>query len=145
MYEREHRDIIGGCLIMACGVFTALYAQNYSVGDISRMGPGYFPAALGVILTVLGILITVIALFRKGAKITIHWRGAFWIILSLIVFSFTLERIGLVLSTVACTMISTVATSLSIKTRIYVSLTITAITFFIFYIGLRMSLTIWPI
>lgn len=45
-------------MFMGTGVAFAWGAGNYRVGDASQMGPGYFPLLLGVLLTLLGTIIT---------------------------------------------------------------------------------------
>jgi hypothetical protein len=39
------------------GLAFAIGATNYNIGTGARMGPGYFPLGLGVILTILGSII----------------------------------------------------------------------------------------
>jgi hypothetical protein len=50
-------DLWGGTLIGLCGALTILEATSYSIGELARMGPGYFPMMVGCFLVVLGILI----------------------------------------------------------------------------------------
>ncbi|WP_454673477.1 tripartite tricarboxylate transporter TctB family protein [Achromobacter pestifer] len=51
------RDLWGGALIALCGALTIMEASSYAVGDLARMGPGYFPMLVGCALVALGILI----------------------------------------------------------------------------------------
>lgn len=51
------RDLWGGALIAAVGAFTMMQAYTYQIGQLARMGPGYYPMMLGAFLVVLGILI----------------------------------------------------------------------------------------
>ena len=48
--SRRGRDYLGGVLMIALGLGAALEGSTYSIGSLSRMGPGFFPVALGVIL-----------------------------------------------------------------------------------------------
>ena len=43
-------------LMVGVGVFTVLMGQKYSLGTMARMGPGYFPFLLGIVMIVLGAL-----------------------------------------------------------------------------------------
>lgn len=45
--------------MLLIGVFTALGSVDYGMGTLGRMGPGYFPLLLGILLSVIGILIAV--------------------------------------------------------------------------------------
>jgi hypothetical protein len=49
-----------GGLLTAVGLFFAWQAFNLELGTAFRMGPGYFPLVLAVILTLLGIVILVL-------------------------------------------------------------------------------------
>ena len=51
------RDLWGGALIALCGVLTIMEANTYAVGELARMGPGYFPMLIGGFLIELGLLI----------------------------------------------------------------------------------------
>jgi hypothetical protein len=51
------RDLWGGAFIALCGALTILEAASYNIGEMARMGPGYFPLMVGCFLVVLGILI----------------------------------------------------------------------------------------
>nr|WP_275261040.1 MULTISPECIES: tripartite tricarboxylate transporter TctB family protein [Achromobacter] len=47
----------GGAFIALCGALTILEATSYDIGELARMGPGYFPLMVGCFLVALGILI----------------------------------------------------------------------------------------
>ena len=66
MRQKDSIDIIGGLLLTATGLFAVIYAQTYTFGTLSRMGPGYFPVVLGAVLAVLGLLVAIPAWFRVG-------------------------------------------------------------------------------
>ena len=51
------RDYYGGALMIFLGAGAALEGQRYGMGTLTRMGPGFFPVALGIILIFIGILI----------------------------------------------------------------------------------------
>ena len=51
---KSQKDFFAGLLFMALGIAFALGARTYNVGTGARMGPGYFPLVLGVVLALLG-------------------------------------------------------------------------------------------
>ena len=61
----SQKDFFSGLMFTAVGASFALGAKSYEVGDAARMGPGYFPLMLGVILAILGVIVTVQS-FTKG-------------------------------------------------------------------------------
>lgn len=58
----SQKDFVAGLMFMAVGGSFAWGAVDYEIGEAARMGPGYFPFALGLILVALGALVTVNAL-----------------------------------------------------------------------------------
>lgn len=65
MLLKSQKDFFAGLLFMAVGGAFAVGATSYTVGTAARMGPGYFPLVLGIILAGMGALITVRA-FMHG-------------------------------------------------------------------------------
>ena len=55
--KRAVTDILAGLIFVAFGLAFATTSLSYEIGTPLRMGPGYFPLALGGILVFLGLLI----------------------------------------------------------------------------------------
>lgn len=62
MKLKSQKDFFSGLMFMSVGAAFAWGASHYSMGSGARMGPGYFPLILGVILAVLGCVISAKAL-----------------------------------------------------------------------------------
>lgn len=73
----DRKDFLGGLLILVCGLATGVQASEYAVGSLRRMGPGFFPLALGVILGVTGVLLMVNARAPDSVpdRLAPEWRG----------------------------------------------------------------------
>ena len=56
------RDYYAGGLMLLLGVGAAVTGTGYKFGTLARMGPGFMPVVLGVVLAFLGILIAGTAL-----------------------------------------------------------------------------------
>lgn len=113
MRHIETRDLIAGGVLAAFGVFVALYAaHHYEVGEPSRMGPGFFPVALGWLLAGLGVVIALMSL-RKTVQVLhpppVSLRALLAIAAAILVFSLLVERLGLVPATVALTFVAVFA------------------------------------
>ncbi|OYV48085.1 MAG: hypothetical protein B7X10_03605, partial [Burkholderiales bacterium 21-58-4] len=52
-----NKDYYGGVLMIILGLGTVFKSFGYHIGSLAHMGPGYFPAAIGVLLTITGVLI----------------------------------------------------------------------------------------
>lgn len=145
MRQRDTQDIIGGILLTALGLFAAFYAQRYEFGSLNRMGPGYFPVALGVVLAVLGLLIAIPAFFRSGERIDIKWKTFGIIIGCVVLFGATLKLLGIVLATMLAVFVASLADNqITWRGRAMVSVGVAAITYLVFIYGLSMVLPVWP-
>jgi hypothetical protein len=60
------KDFYAGLLFVAFGVFAIIIARDYPLGTAARMGPGYFPRLLGMLLIVLGVALSLTALRGHG-------------------------------------------------------------------------------
>lgn len=145
MTNKDNQDIIGGLALTALGVFAAVHAQTYEFGSLTRMGAGYFPVALGVILALLGLLIAIPAFFRKGQPIQVEWKTFVLVMAGIVAFALTLKVLGLVLATALSVIISSLADhDTRWKGRIALAVGVAAVTYVVFSLGLSMVLPIWP-
>ena len=121
------------------------------------MGPGYFPLVLGLLLSVLGVIITLKALVVKtvdGEKIgSIAWKPLFFIILSNLVFgvcigglpSIGLPPPGLIVGIVLLTFISSYAgEEFKIKEVAILALILSLLSYLAFIVLLKQQFTVWP-
>lgn len=99
MRRHDWTELLGGFLLVAIGVGFALYATRYNFGTMTRMGPGFFPTVLGVMLAFLGVLLALSALRRPGGLPEVHWRPFFMILLAVAAFALTLRAFGMVPAT----------------------------------------------
>ena len=63
---RRPKDFYSGLIFIVVGLFALVIGRDYSLGTTTRMGPGYFPALLGWLLTILGAIIALRALWISG-------------------------------------------------------------------------------
>lgn len=68
MLIKSQKDFFSGLLFTAIGVAFALGAMRYNIGTGGRMGPGYFPLLLGIILAILGGIVMFRALVVETAS-----------------------------------------------------------------------------
>lgn len=144
MLNRDLRDILAGIFVSIVGLFFALVGTNYNFGTASRMGPGYMPVVLGWILFILGILIMLPAFFRKGERIEVHWDSLLAATVSLVVFAFILNTLGVFLSTIISVLIASVPKRMHFGIRGIIAISIAVITSMIFIAGLEMSVSLFP-
>ena len=56
-FIRHPKDFYAGLLFIAFGVAAIVIGSNYALGTAARMGPGYFPRILGILLVTLGAIL----------------------------------------------------------------------------------------
>jgi len=109
------RDYIGGTILVVMGLAAAYQAQNYRIGTFTRMGPGFFPTCLGIILAITGAVLFGSNVLRnarqdrpadEAAQHPPEWRGWICICVSVLAFAFLGKLTGLVPATFACVFIA---------------------------------------
>lgn len=146
MTHKDTRDILGGLAMLVLGLFAAWYGSSeYEVGDLNRMGPGYFPMALGLLLAALGAIIALPAFARQGTPIHIEWKTSLLVIASIVVFALLLKWLGLVLAAASAVLVSSLPDrEISWRNRLLVAVGVSGITYLVFAVGLSMVLPVWP-
>lgn len=111
--ERSKIDLAGGAIIALLGVGAILEGMKYSVGTLARMGPGFFPVWLGIILILLGLLVAATAdpvaeedMEHDISKDPPEWRGWGCVVAGVIAFIIVGRWGGLVPATFALVLIS---------------------------------------
>ncbi len=91
-------DFKSGVVFVALGLFFSAYSiAELPIGTPNRMGPGYFPISLAVILIALGAGIILSGQNRvDGAVNATPWRSVLLIVVALGFFGLTIRGIGLI-------------------------------------------------
>jgi len=76
------KDVWAGLLLIVVGGLAVALGRDYPLGTAMRMGPGYFPMALGTLLVALGGYILAKGL-RSGEAIEAGWSPRALIVLPL--------------------------------------------------------------
>jgi hypothetical protein len=105
-----NKDYYGGALMLLIGLFAVWSGVGYQVGSLGQMGPGFFPVAIGVLLSLTGAAIAIQAArtapASKEAPLPPEWRGWICIVLSIIAFVILGRYGGLLPATFAVVFIS---------------------------------------
>jgi hypothetical protein len=149
MSSRDPRDIIGGCLLAAIGLFFAVYSlANYQLGAMSQMGPGMLPLQLGVILVLLGLAIAGMGLMRAGALPRPDMRALLAVTGAIIGFAVVADLMGLIPAVIAVVVASALADNKLSPVAIAgltAVLLVIAVVAFHYGLGIRMPLFRWPL
>ena len=90
-----------GLLFIGLGIAAIAVGSKYNLGTAARMGPGYFPRILGLLLLLLGAIITLRGLRGHGERVPPwKWRPTLVVLLSVVAFGLIMAKVGLAISTV---------------------------------------------
>lgn len=140
------KDAWAGLMFIGFGLLFAWTASGYSLGRAGRMGPGYFPLALAVVLLGLGLVITLRSVVLRSEPVA---RLRVWPLLALTVaiaaFGLAIEPLGLV---AAVPLVTVIASRAGPEFRWLevagLALALVVFTTLVFIYGLGLPLKLWP-
>jgi len=154
---KSQKDFFAGLMFMAVGVAFAWGATTYKLGTAARMGPGYFPLMLGILLALIGAVITFKALVVEtvgGDKIGgWAWRPLVFIIAANVAFGILLAGLrgiglpafGLIVAIYALTFIVSMAQAGSkFKTTLILATALAVGSYLVFVKALALQFPVWP-
>lgn len=96
-----------GLFFVGFGTVVAWLARGYHLGTPARMGPGFFPFALGVLLVLLGLGVLVSGWRNRVAEEqgAFQWRPLVFVTLAVAAGGVLLTRFGLVPAVIGATFI----------------------------------------
>ena len=99
MRIRAPKDFWAGVMFFGFAVVAVLAARGYSLGSAGRMGPGYFPLLLGLVLGGLGALLIGRSLVLDGEPVPrLHVVPLAIIAVAVCLFGLAIEPLGLTLT-----------------------------------------------
>jgi hypothetical protein len=141
--RKRHKDYLGGALMGLLGLGVVLKSTSYKMGTLTRMGPGYFPVALGVILILMGLAIAITARFAADGEekaLPPEWRGWLCIALSIIAFVVLGKYGGLLPATFAIVFISALGDrDNTLKAALILALAIVTVCVVVFWWALQLQ------
>lgn len=144
---RHPKDFFAGLLFVAFGIGALVIGSNYALGTAARMGPGYFPRILGILLIALGALLALRALRLQGEPVpAFKWRPTLVVLGSVVVFGTVVEQVGLAVSTVGLIVGASAAShEFRWKEALVSGVFFAALAIGVFVLGLKLQLPIWPV
>ncbi|MGE5336601.1 MAG: tripartite tricarboxylate transporter TctB family protein [Gemmatimonadota bacterium] len=141
------KDYLGGALMVLLGVGAMVEGARYSIGSLNRMGPGFFPVALGALLTLIGIAIGMAAWLERAPAAAAdreplppEWRGWACIVGSVIAFIVLGHYAGLVPATAAIVFISALGDrENTVRSALLLTALMLAICIVVFWWALQMT------
>ena len=148
MEIRNQKDFGAGLMYMTIGLFFALMATHYPMGTTAKMGPGYFPFWLGLLLSALGLVILTRSLNTKAAIEKLprfHWKIVGLISGSVILFGVALPILGFAIAIVVLVLLSASAShEFKWKGSLVNAILLAAATYLVFVVGLKLPFPLLP-
>ena len=148
MRIKHQKDFWSGLMFLAIGLGFAGFAQQYELGTAQRMGPAYFPTALGGLLAILGLIIAIKGLARgeRGADIERFHFGPLAVVLGAVsLFGFLLRPAGLVAALLVLIGVSAYAShEFRVREVIPLAAFLVVLVLAVFIWGLGMVVPVWP-
>ena len=157
MQIKSQKDFFSGLMFLVVGIAFAWGATTYNVGEGARMGPGYFPLMLGIMLAALGLAIVFQALVvetEDGEKIgSIAWKPLTFIIASNLAFGVLLGGLpklgfpsfGLIVAIYALVFIASMAGDRFLPKEVAIlATTLAVLSYLAFVLLLKLQFPVWP-
>jgi lysylphosphatidylglycerol synthetase-like protein (DUF2156 family) len=154
---KSQKDFLAGLMFTVVGIAFAWGATNYSIGEGARMGPGYFPLMLGILLAILGLMVTFSGLVvetEDGEKVgAIAWKPLGFIIGANILFGillaglprFGIPAFGLIVAIYGLTFVAALAGDEFNAKEVSILATVLAIgSYLAFVVLLKLQFPVWP-
>jgi len=154
---KSQKDFFSGLMFAVIGGAFAYGATSYTIGTGARMGPGYFPLSLGVLLALLGSLVMFKSLVVEtpdGDKIGgWAWKPLLYIIGGNLLFgillgglpSLKLPAMGLIAAIYGTTIVVSKAGDVFVLKEVLVLSTVLSIgSYLAFVVLLKLQFPVWP-
>ena len=157
MKIKSQQDFYSGLMFVLVGIAFAWGATTYNVGEGARMGPGYFPLMLGILLAALGAFIlfeSLVVETEDGEPIgKWAWKPLSYIIAANLLFgiligglpSIGLPAMGLIAAIIGLTFVSALAGDEFNAKEVAVLAVILCIgSYLAFIVLLKLQFPVWP-
>ena len=145
-FIRSPKDFWAGVLFISLGTAAIVIGSNYNLGTAARMGPGYFPRILGILLIVLGTIIALRGMHIDGPAIPAwKWRPLLVVLGSVVLFGAIVQTMGILISTVILIVSASAAShEFRPKEALMIGIGLAVVSVGVFVVGLKLVLPIWP-
>lgn len=111
MKIKSQTDLWSGIMFIGFGLLAIWISRDYPFGTASRMGPGFFPTWIGIIMTVLGVMIAASCLKAEEEDKVGRWAWRPMILMSVgfLLFGWGIDHVGFVPASAALVVIGAAA------------------------------------
>lgn len=157
MNIKSQKDFFSGLMFTVVGVAFAWGATTYTVGTGARMGPGYFPLMLGILMAIIGLGVmfnSLVVETADGEKVgKFAWKPLGFIIGANVIFGVLLgglpnlgiPAMGLIAAIYALTFIASLAGDQFRFKEVLILATVLAVGSYVGFVWLlKLQFQVWP-
>jgi hypothetical protein len=148
MHIRHPKDFLTGIMFVLFGAAAMVFSTDYPIGTAAKMGPGYFPFALGGVLGLIGLVVLARSLlWATGANAwpSLRLRPVALVLSSVVLFGLLLRPLGLVGATLVLVLICSRASSeFRWREAVLNAAALTLIVLVVFVYFLEFPVPVWP-
>jgi hypothetical protein len=138
------KDLAAGAVFAAIGLVFLAGALTLDIGSAFKMGPGYFPLVLSILLTLIGLAVMMGSIDRPTEAIGgVPWRGLVLILTAPIIFGAMARPLGMLIALPLSIFLAASAsrrTGLPVIAALVAGLTVFCVLVFAFGLGLPLPL-----
>jgi hypothetical protein len=107
---KSQEDFWAGMMFIGFGVLAIVISRDYPMGSAMRMGPGYFPTWIGVIMVILGTIISAVSFKVVGGAVgRFAWKPMLVLAVAFCTFAWGIDHIGFIPSLAVMIVLSALA------------------------------------
>lgn len=145
---RNQKDFAAGVIYVVSGAGFALGALNYKVGEAARMGPGWFPLWIGILLVAVGLVVIRGSVRASAAPDPLQppeLGPMGWILGGVILFGLLLQPAGLVVSLIVLVLVSSRAShEFTWRSALINTVFLILFAYVVFIEGINLQIRLWP-
>jgi hypothetical protein len=142
------KDFLTGIMFLLFGAATMVLSRGLTIGSAAKMGPGYFPFALGLLLAALGAVLVWRSLLRakdRESWPSLQLKPLAIVLLSVFLFSQILRPFGLLLSTaLLVVMVSKASHDFRWREALANAAVLVVVVLAVFVYFLKFQIPVWP-
>ena len=145
---RNQKDVAAGLIYVLAGAGFSLGALKYNLGDAARMGPGWFPFWVGILLVAVGVATASAGLHPAAAEDKVkrpEARVIAWVLGAVVLFGLLLQPAGLVVALAVLVIVSSLAShEFSWRGTLLNAVLQVAFSVGVFIRGIHLQIPLWP-
>ena len=145
---RNQHDVAAGLIYVVAGAGFSLGALNYKIGEAARMGPGWFPFWVGILLAAVGFATAAGGMRPSATEDKVkrpELRSLTWVLGAVVLFGVLLQPAGLVLSLAVLVVVSSLAShEFTWKGTLLNAAVLIAFSVGAFIKGINLQIPLWP-